>query len=154
MSAFSMFACWNLSFLSVICRFISCFLSSLHDKFLSLPSVCWTLSSSTFYVRRQVFMRLTACLVLDQFNACDLFFKSLGFSSSFHTMIYMFSHHHIASISCLITQHACIFSKSKLRCWMLGFPASNVRCCQSQRLMPSACLKQIRRLHLISVLSL
>ena len=75
MFTFPMCACWDQNFLSIICRLYHGFLSSLHAKALSLPSVCWTLGTLAFYVRCKVFIRLTTCFVLDQFNACDLFLK-------------------------------------------------------------------------------
>ena len=58
---------------------------------LPLPSACWTLSPLAFYVGRWLLTRLTTCIPLDQFNVCDLFSNLLDFSSSFHTLLYMFS---------------------------------------------------------------
>ena len=51
------------------------FLSSLHVKFLSLLSVCWTLSPSAFYVGHRSLLRPITCFVLDKLNACDLSLK-------------------------------------------------------------------------------
>ena len=59
---------------------------------LPLPSACWTLSPSAFYVGRWMLTRLTTCIALDQFNARDLFSNLLDFSSSFHTLLCMFSY--------------------------------------------------------------